>query len=65
MRPDHEQQLLRRAIRFFNSEVAARWWLSTPKLALGGNSPLQEGRTREGLRHVEALMARMRPGTHI
>lgn len=63
MRPDSEQQLLHRAVQFFNSEVAAHWWLTTPKQALGGHSPLEEGRTHEGLRHVEDLLTRMRPGT--
>lgn len=47
---------------YFNDQAAARRWLTHPKVALGGRSPLVFGRTAEGAAYVLALLGRMAHG---
>lgn len=51
------------AERFFEGdESAARRWLTTPKVALGGSAPLAFARTPEGSDYVIKLLGRMEHG---
>ena len=47
---------------YFGEQAAARRWLTHPKVALGGRSPLAFGRTAEGTAYVLALLGRMAHG---
>ena len=47
---------------YFEDQGAARRWLTHPKVALGGRSPLAFGRTAEGTAYVLALLGRMAHG---
>ena len=67
--PDESERLLRiatifeKAVDLFEGDVvAARRWLSTPKKALGGETPLNFARTEIGAREVEALIGRLEHG---
>lgn len=54
-----EDRIFHLAKEMLASEVAAKWWLSTPKLALGGVAPETHARTEEGAREVEHLIGRL------
>ncbi|MDB5322858.1 MAG: hypothetical protein JWN40_4489 [Phycisphaerales bacterium] len=67
--PDESERLLRiatvfeKALDLFEGDVvAARRWLSTPKRALDGATPLNFARTEIGGREVEALIGRLEHG---
>lgn len=47
---------------FEGDRAAARRWLSTKKIALGGKTPLEFARTPEGSDYVIALLGRMAHG---
>lgn len=47
---------------FAGDPSAATQWLSTPKLALGGATPLDLAKTEVGAREVEALVGRLEQG---
>ena len=47
---------------YFEDQGTARRWLTHPKVALGGLSPLAFGRTAEGAAYVLALLGRMAHG---
>ena len=47
---------------YFGEQAAARRWLTHPKVALGGRSPLAFGHTAEGAAYVLALLGRMAHG---
>src|SRR5258706_218900 len=66
---DESERLLRiatvfeKAVDLFEGDlVSARRWLSTPKKALGGETPLSFARTEIGGREVEALIGRLEHG---
>lgn len=50
------------AERYFQDRAAARRWLANPKVALGGDSPLNFARTAEGADYVVNLLGRMAHG---
>ncbi len=67
--PEESERLLRigtvfeRAVDLFNGEIpAAVQWLTTPKKALGGETPLRYSRTGPGAREVENLIGRVEDG---
>jgi putative toxin-antitoxin system antitoxin component (TIGR02293 family) len=67
--PEESERLLRlatvfeQAVALFEGDVAtAREWLSRPKKALGGETPLQMARTEVGAREVERLIGRLEHG---
>jgi len=69
LQPDESDRLVRaarvvgRALDLFEGDVrAARQWLSTAQLALGGASPLSLARTEVGAREVENLIGRLEEG---
>jgi len=55
--------LYEKAAELFNGDVAgARQWMSQPKKALGGESPLDYAATEIGAREVENLIGRLEHG---
>jgi putative toxin-antitoxin system antitoxin component (TIGR02293 family) len=67
--PEESERLLRLATLFeqafalFEGDVAtAREWLTRPKKALGGETPLRLARTEVGAREVERLIGRLEHG---
>lgn len=69
LEPQESDRLLRvsrvfgRALELFEGDNdAARRWLATPQRALGGERPLDLGRTDVGAREVEALVERLEHG---
>jgi putative toxin-antitoxin system antitoxin component (TIGR02293 family) len=67
--PEESERLLRmatvfeKAVDLFEGDVvAARRWLSTPRKALDGQTPLNFARTEIGGREVEALIGRLEHG---
>lgn len=54
--------LLQRAIEVLGDIDHAREWLSKPKRALGGATPVQTARTEFGARQVEQLLGRIEHG---
>jgi putative toxin-antitoxin system antitoxin component (TIGR02293 family) len=71
LRTDESDRVLRAArifggaIELFSGEVvAARHWLSTPQLVLGGAVPWDLSRTEVGSREVEAVLGRMAHGVY-
>jgi putative toxin-antitoxin system antitoxin component (TIGR02293 family) len=69
LEPDESDRLLRASrifglvLRLFEGDLdAARTWLSTPQMALGGVTPLEVARTGLGAREVENLVGRLEHG---
>ncbi len=67
--PEESERLLRigtvfeKAVDLFNGEItSAVHWLTTPKKALGGETPLRYARTGPGAREVENLIGRVEDG---
>jgi putative toxin-antitoxin system antitoxin component (TIGR02293 family) len=67
--PEESERLLRistvfeKAVGLFDGDVAsAVQWLTTPKKALGGETPLRYARTEPGAREVENLIGRVEHG---
>jgi putative toxin-antitoxin system antitoxin component (TIGR02293 family) len=54
--------LWKHAVELWGSEEGAREWLTTPEIALGGQTPLTYADTEVGARHVEALMGQIAYG---
>ena len=54
--------LKKRAIEVLGDEKTAQYWLTTPKKALGGNTPRKVARTKVGLESVNALLGRIEHG---
>jgi len=55
-------RLTQRVAEVIGSVAAARVWLRTPKLGLGGATPLTHARTELGARDVEELLGRIEHG---
>lgn len=55
-------RLLERAVAVLGDEAEARRWISAPKRAFGGASPLIMARTDAGAREVEDLLGRIEYG---
>lgn len=69
LQPDESDRLVRaarvvgRALDLFEGDVrAARQWLSTPQLGLGGATPLSLAKIEVGAREVENLIGRLEEG---
>ncbi len=67
--PDESERLLRvstifeRAVELFEGDVAAAvTWLTSPKKALGNETPLEYSHTEPGAREVENLIGRLEHG---
>lgn len=67
--PDESERVLRLfrvyqlAVELFEGDqAAARRWLSAPRAALGGRSPLEMARIEVGAREVEDLIGRLEHG---
>jgi putative toxin-antitoxin system antitoxin component (TIGR02293 family) len=67
--PEESERLLRvatlfeQAVALFEGDVpTAREWLTRPKKALGGETPLHLARTEVGAREVERLIGRLEHG---
>lgn len=67
-KPDESERLLRvgavvqKAVDVLEDPVAARRWMTQPKIALGGLTPLRCCDTELGAREVEALLGRIEHG---
>lgn len=57
-------RLLVKAISVFESNEAARQWLSSPQHGLGGAAPLDYAETEVGAREVENLLGRIEHGVY-
>jgi putative toxin-antitoxin system antitoxin component (TIGR02293 family) len=55
-------RLFSQAVETLESEEAARRWLSSPQVGLGGAVPLDYAETEIGAREVEALLTRIEYG---
>lgn len=68
--PDESDKALRlarilgHAISVFGSTDAARQWLATPQIGLGGGVPLDFAETEIGAREVEHLLGRIDHGVY-
>ena len=66
--PDESERVYRlakvteAAEAYFEDDASARRWLSHPKVALGGKTPLAFTRTAEGAEYVVNLLGRMAHG---
>jgi putative toxin-antitoxin system antitoxin component (TIGR02293 family) len=67
--PDESDRLVRlsrlyaAALELFEGdETAARQWLESPAIGLGGETPLRLSQTEPGAREVEALLGRLEHG---
>lgn len=52
-------RLMGKAVEVFESEEAARGWLSSPQYGLGGETPLEYADTELGAREVQNLLGRI------
>ncbi|MGH7563679.1 MAG: type II RES/Xre toxin-antitoxin system antitoxin [Gemmatimonadota bacterium] len=58
-------RLVEQATRFHDGDLdQARFWLKSPKRALGGRTPLEMARTEVGAREVERLLGRLEHGVY-
>jgi putative toxin-antitoxin system antitoxin component (TIGR02293 family) len=57
-------RLLGQALRVFEGLEAAKQWLNTPQVGLGGAVPLNYARTELGAREVENLLGRIEYGVY-
>lgn len=69
LQPEESDRLLRlcrvfgSALELFEADVeAAREWLSSPQMALGGSVPFDMARSEIGAREVESLIGRLEHG---
>ena len=57
------ERVLGKALKMFEGDSrAAERWLSSPRRALGGATPLELAKTEAGAREVEALIGRLEHG---
>ena len=57
------ERVFGRALELFEGDSqAAERWLSSPRAALGGATPLELAKTEAGAREVEALIGRLEHG---
>ena len=67
-KPDESERLLRlgsvmqKAVGVFENKLSARRWLTEPKIAFGGLTPLRCCDTEMGAREVEMLLGRIEHG---
>lgn len=67
-KPDESERLLRlgsvmqKAVDVFENKVSARRWMTEPKIAFGGLTPLRCCDTEMGAREVEMLLGRIEHG---
>jgi putative toxin-antitoxin system antitoxin component (TIGR02293 family) len=57
-------RLFGKAVETFDAEEAARRWLSSPQVGLGGAIPLDYAETETGAREVENLLGRIEYGVY-
>ena len=57
-------RLMGKAIKVMESEEAARKWLNSPQVGLGGALPLEYAATEVGAREVENLLSRIEYGVY-
>jgi putative toxin-antitoxin system antitoxin component (TIGR02293 family) len=57
-------RLLGRAVEVLESEEAARQWLASPQIGLGGETPLVYAESEVGAREVEDLLGRIEHGVY-
>ena len=57
-------RLMGKAVEVLESASAARLWLNSPQVGLGGAVPLQYARTEVGAREVENLLGRIEYGVY-
>ena len=57
-------RLFGRAIEVMEAEDAARHWMGSPQIGLGGAVPLDYARTEVGAREVEDLLGRIDYGVY-
>ena len=57
-------RLMGQAVEVLESASAARQWLNSPQVGLGGAVPLQYARTEVGAREVESLLGRIEYGVY-
>lgn len=57
-------RLMGKAVGVFETEEAARRWLASPQVGLGGEAPLDYARTEIGAREVEDLLGRIEYGVY-
>ena len=58
----HERVSGRALVLFEGDSRAAERWLSSPRRALGGATPLERAQTENGAREVEALILKLELG---
>ena len=63
-RLDRVRKLMEQAIGIFDSETAARTWLTRPQIGLAGFVPLELADTGAGIREVENLLGRIDYGVY-
>ena len=57
------ERIFGKALGLFEGDAqATERWLSSPRRALGGATPLERARTEDGAREVEALIGRLEHG---
>ena len=57
------ERVFGKAQKLFEGDAwATERWLSSPRRALGGATPLERARTEDGAREVEALIGRLEHG---
>ena len=70
LQPDESDRVYRylrlmvRAVEVMESEEAARRWLSSPQVGLGGAKPMNYAETEAGAREVEDLLGRIEFGVY-
>ena len=57
-------RLMGKAVEVMESEAAARQWLNSPQVGLGGAAPLDYAETEVGAREVEDLLGRIEYGVY-
>jgi putative toxin-antitoxin system antitoxin component (TIGR02293 family) len=57
-------RLMGKAVQVFENELAARRWLKSPQIGLGGAVPLDYAETEVGAREVEDLLGRIEYGVY-
>jgi len=62
VRSEETKRILRQALELFEDEDETQRWLSTPKRALGGETPLAVLETDKGRKKVEELLYRAEYG---
>ena len=57
-------KLLNKAIESLETEEAARNWLNSPQVGLGGVAPIDYAETEAGAQEVENLLGRIEHGVY-